>query len=603
MSESIERAASPHESPQEYEIVVGRPPRVWPAVTLIGVYWIVYALLRWTDFGISLGFMGFLATMAAMAITVLLFLAWWLAWSRVSWRERLTVLGVLVVAGAATPLLAHKTAGGVLVFFGLPLALTVWTLGFLVLRKNSSSRRTAVLAILLCLTGCGFLLVRTEGLTGDFQFVLHSRWSRTAEEDYLAERARNGKPAGAAESQQIETVSLHSGDWPGFRGPNRDGAVHDVRIATNWNEKPPRMVWKRRIGPAWSSVAVVGNRLFTQEQLGEKEAVVCLDAATGETLWSHEDDARHDDEQSGAGPRATPTFAAGRIFALGASGILNCLDAATGQSKWSRKILADAGTKPPEWGYSGSPLVIDDLVVVFACGDFAAGDSLKALRAYHAESGEPAWSTAAGKISYSSPHLATFGDAKAILAVSDGGIFAVAPSSGEVLWHHATPPGGPGIPRSVQPQIVPAKGILFDAGVDVGTSLIEVAHDGGSWTEKERWTSRSLKPSFNDFVVYGDAIYGFDARQLTCVDLETGQRRWKGGRYGSGQVLLLADQPLLLVISEKGEAVLVAADPTAPHELGRFQAIQGKTWNHPVVANGRLYVRNSEEFACYELGQ
>jgi outer membrane protein assembly factor BamB len=600
MSDSIERTAEP---PQQETVAVERPPRVWPAVTLIAIYWIVYALLRWTDFGISLAFMGFLLTMLAMAITVLLFLAWWLACSRVPWRERLIVLAVLIVAGAVTPLLTHKTAGGLLIFFGLPLALTVWTLGVLVLRRTSSRRRTAVLAILLCLTGGSFLLVRTEGLTGDFQFALHSRWSQTAEEVYLAERTRKEKPAPAAERSQAASVSLQAGDWPGFRGPNRDSAVHDVRIATNWNEKPPRLVWKRRIGPAWSSVAVVGNRLFTQEQLGEKEAVVCLDAATGQTLWSHEDDVRHEDEQSGAGPRATPTFAAGRIFALGASGILNCLDAGTGQRKWTRDILADAGTKPPAWGFSSSPLVIDDLVILFACGDFAAGDSLKALRAYRADSGEPAWSTAAGKIGYSSPQLASFGDAKAILAVSDGGIFAVEPSSGKLLWRHATPPGSPGIPRSIQPQVVPSNGVLFDAGVDLGTALIHVAHNGGSWTEMDVWTSRSLKPSFNDFVVYGDAIYGFDGRQFTCVDLETGQRRWKGGRYGSGQVLLLADQPLLLVISEKGEAVLVAVDPKELHELGRFQAIQGKTWNHPVVVKGRLYVRNSEEFACYELGQ
>jgi outer membrane protein assembly factor BamB len=595
-------AANSSESLQEPASAVVSPPRIWPAVTLVALYWIIHALLRWTDLGASLGFAGFLLLMATTGALVLLFLVWWLTWSRVPWKERLCVLGAAILAGVATPLLAHKTVGGLLFLFGLPIGMTVWAAGELVLWKMSSVRRMAALCVLLGLTGCGFLLVRTEGVNGAFQFALHFRWSPTAEEVYLAELAHNEKPAAVVESSPAASVSVQPGDWPGFRGPTRDGAVHDVHIATNWNEKPPQLLWKRRIGPAWSSIAVVGDRLFTQEQLGDKEAVVCLDAATGRTVWSHQDAVRHEDDQSGPGPRATPTFAAGRVFALGATGILNCLDAQTGKRQWFRDIAADAGTKQPVWGFSSSPLVTGDLVVVFAGGDYAAGDSLKALRAYRADSGEPAWSTAAGKLSYSSPQLSAIGDATAILAVSDSGLFAVDPSSGDLLWSHATP-SSPGVPQSVQPRVVASNEVLFDAGAGVGTVRIDVAHNGGTWSEQQRWTSRFLKPSFNDFVVDGRAAYGFDGRVLTCIDLDTGQQRWKGGRYGSGQVLLLADQSLLVVVSEKGEAVLVAADPNAHHELCRFQAVQGKTWNHPVVAHGRLYVRNSEEFACYELGQ
>src|SRR5262249_51876609 len=116
-----------------------------------------------------------------------------------------------------------------------------------------------------------------------------------------------------------------------------------------------------------------------------------------------------------------------------------------------------------------------------------------------------------------------------------------------------------------------------------------------------RWVSRYLKPSFNDFVVHQNSIYGFDGRILTCVDLQTGKRRWKDGRYGSGQVLLLADQPLLVVVTDEGEEVLVEANPNEHQELGRFQTVEGKTWNHPVIAHGRLYVRNAQWIACYEL--
>src|SRR5262249_49872328 len=278
------------------------------------------------------------------------------------------------------------------------------------------------------------------------------------------------------------------------------------------------------------------------------------------------------------------------------AGLLNCRDAATGARQWFRHLTPDAQTKVPLWGFSSSPLVVGNLVVVFAGGD---GD--KTLLAYRADTGTPAWSAAAGKVSYSSAHLALVGGEAQLLFVSDRGLSAFEPSSGALLWEYGTPAGNPGVPRAVQPRAVGPRGVLFDAGPDLGTALVEVAPADRSWVPKERWVSRSLKPSFNDFVVHQDAIYGFDGRVLTCVDLPTGKRCWKAGRYGSGQVLLLRDQPLLVVVTDEGEVVLVAANPNGHQELGRFQAVEGKTWNHPVIAHGRLYVRNAQEIACYEL--
>jgi outer membrane protein assembly factor BamB len=188
-----------------------------------------------------------------------------------------------------------------------------------------------------------------------------------------------------------------------------------------------------------------------------------------------------------------------------------------------------------------------------------------------------------------------------LLFVSERGLSAFDPSSGAMIWGHPTPPGSPGIPRAIQPRSAGTNGILFDAGPDLGTVLVDVTHSNGSWTPAERWISRQLKPSFNDFVVCGNAVYGFDGRIFTCIDLQTGRRLWKNGRYGSGQVLLLSDQALLVVTTDDGAIVLVAADPNEHREVGRFQAIKGKTWNHPVIAHGRLYVRNAEQIACYEL--
>jgi outer membrane protein assembly factor BamB len=385
------------------------------------------------------------------------------------------------------------------------------------------------------------------------------------------------------------------GDWIAFRGADRDGVIHGTNISTDWEAAPPRQLWRQRVGPAWSSVVVVGDRLYTQEQRGGQETVVCYQADTGKELWVHENAVRFSETVSGAGPRATPTFADGRLYTLGATGILNCLDAATGTSHWSRDVAADAGAKPPMWGFSSSPLVVDGRVIVFA-----GGGNNKGLLAYRCDSGgEPAWNADVGADSYSSPQLTTFGDAPQCLMLTDAGLFAVDPATGSVLWKHGL--AMPGAPRTAQPHKI-GDGQLAVASLEgPGVATIRVGRDGSAWKTEQVWATTQMKPEFPDFVVHNGHIYGFDVATFCCLDAATGQRSWKEGHYGRGQVMLLADQALLLVITEKGEAVLLAANPRQSEELGRFQAVSGKTWNHPVIAHGRLYVRNAEEMACYEL--
>jgi outer membrane protein assembly factor BamB len=158
--------------------------------------------------------------------------------------------------------------------------------------------------------------------------------------------------------------------------------------------------------------------------------------------------------------------------------------------------------------------------------------------------------------------------------------------------------------RAIQPHPVGTSGVLICSEADFGTARLDVAHTGDVWAASERWVTRDFRPSFMDIVVHDGYVFGFDSRrrgELSCADARTGEVRWRAGKSGLGQVLLLADQALLVVVSEGGEAVLLAANPERYQELGRFQAIQGKTWTHPAIAGGRLYVRNAEEMACYEL--
>jgi outer membrane protein assembly factor BamB len=273
---------------------------------------------------------------------------------------------------------------------------------------------------------------------------------------------------------------------------------------------------------------------------------------------------------------------------------LNCLDAATGKRYWTHDLVHEAAAPTPLWGFSASPLVIDDKVIVFG-----GGKREQTLLAYRVESGEPAWAAPAGAGSYSSPQSATLAGKRQCLMLTDDGLAAFAPDTGALLWKHGL--AMPGAPRTAQPHLLGGDELLVASLAGPGVMRLKVAQEGTAWKPQENWASTDLKPEFPDLVVHDGHAYGFDVNVFCCIDLATGKRTWKAGRYGRGQVMLLADQSLLLVLSETGELVLLEATPKRHQELARFQAIQGKTWNHPVIAHGRLYARNAGEMACYEL--
>ena len=375
--------------------------------------------------------------------------------------------------------------------------------------------------------------------------------------------------------------------WPGFRGARRDGVIPGVKIETDWSLTPPVELWRRPIGPGWSSFAVQGDLLYTQEQRGEDEVVACYNATTGEAMWRHGDAARFWESNGGAGPRATPTLSEGRLFTFGATGILNALDAGDGAVMWSRNAASDTDVEVPTWGFSSSPLVVGDVVIVAAAGR---------LVAYDLATGDLRWLGTDGGAGYSSPQLSTIDGVEQILLLSEAGAVSVAPADGKLLWEHPWP----GYPI-VQPALTADGDVLISASERSGTRRIAVAHGPGGWTVEERWTSIGLKPYFNDFVIHHGHAFGFDGRILACIDVEDGKRKWKGGRYGNGQLVLLSEQDLLLVLSEKGELALVEAKPDRFRELARFPALEGKTWNHPVLVGDVLLVRNSQEMAAFRL--
>ena len=584
----------PEPLPENPGAIANRPHRLIVPVLLLAAYWIAYLSLLSIEMA---SFQRFMLQVLALALLALSFTIWWLAFHRgLRFWQRLAVFGAMIVPGVAAMFALHPSVlPPVPVLLTLPWLFTLGTLWLLAMRKSSPNYRIYGLIVLAVVGWIPSALVRMDGLSGGGESALRRRWSPTAEEIYLTQKR----------TQPAVTLDLPLGiaphDWPAFRGPNGDSLLRGVEIATDWDASPPKEVWRKRIGPGWSSFAAVSGYLFTQEQRGDSEVVAAYDAQTGHETWVHEDvGVRFDEQMGGPGPRATPTFVDGKLLTLGAKGTLNCLDAGTGKPVWGRSVAEDAaapGEKPEVsmWGYCSSPLVVDGLVYVFA----GSAKSDKNLLAYRADTGDLAWTAKAGTHSYSSAQVATIAGREQILFVSDQAVSGFDPATGAVLWtHKAAEPSGY---SSIQANFVSPSEFVASFSQESGITRLEVTLDGNDdWQVEVKWESKAMNPFFNDFVVHDGALYGFDNNIFCCIDAATGKRNWKGGRYDTGQVLLLADHPLLLVTSEWGDVILVAADPQKHRELGRFKAFQGKTWNHPVVVRNRLFLRNAEEMACYE---
>jgi outer membrane protein assembly factor BamB len=573
-----------------------RPLRVWPGIVLAALLVLVRYVLPSVAGDAMVGQLPMMmfGLFAALPLALGIIL-WWLFASRARWLERLGAIVLMIAAYfAVLPLLDPSMAGGImgtmLFIYVVPVFAIALVAGAIVARGLDTGARRAVIAGAIVLAAGAWTLLRTGGITGDGERDFQLRWTQSSEERALAE-ARGTQTAQAPSSASADALAQTIAEWPGFRGPRRDGIVHGVRIATDWSASPPVELWRRPVGPAWSSFAVQGDLLYTQEQRGEEEVVACYRLSTGEPVWSHGDPVRFYDSEGGPGPRGTPTVHNGVVYTLGATGIVNALDAASGKRLWTRDIVADTGNEQQGWGFTSSPLVVDDVVVAAAGGR---------LVAYDLTTGEPRWVGPESKSGYSSPQLLTVAGEQQILLMCGKGATAVAPGDGGLLWEHKLPSGG----RIVQPAMTEDGDLLISDG-DYGDGnhmrRVAVTHDGSGFRTEERWSSTGLKPNFSDFVVHHGHAYGFDGPILSAIDLADGTRKWKGGRYGHGQLLLLADQDVLLVISEKGELALVSATPDRFTELARAPALHGKTWNHPVLVGDVLLVRNGEEMAAFRL--
>lgn len=570
-----------------------RPLTYWPAILL-------FAALLGTKFAPAFvgetSFLLFMLSVWGPTVCALLLVLWWAFLSGASRSERLWGTLALIAFFLVSAFSVDKSVQGFgYLVYVLPWAAISGTVGIFLAALLLPSQRTSIGLVVAALAFGYWELVRSDGVTGEFQSEMQWRWTATKENKLTTKQPTSSLPTeNTAAVSSTQLAAFQHPEWAEFRGPQRAGLVPKTKLATDWEAQPPKLIWKQELGPGWSSFVCAGEMLITQEQREDVELVTCYATSTGKMIWSNSTKARFWESVAGAGPRATPTLHDGALYTLGATGILQRLDPATGKAVWTTDIQQDSKrTAAPIWGYCSSPLVIDDLVIVHAGGAENNG-----LLAYKTADGAPAWRVACGDHTYSSPQAFTIAGQRVVLILTNTGLTAVDPSAGTVAWDY---PWKIENYRAIQPLAIGDQDVLLGTGIGHGTRRIQVSLKDGKPQFNEKWTTLDIKPNYNDFVAVGDHLYGFDVAIFCCVNLETGTKRWKNGRYGAGQVLGLPDADQLLVLSESGDAVLLEANPKSLKQLAKVSVLEGKTWNHPILVGDRLYVRNSDQMACWQL--
>ncbi|MCI0682945.1 MAG: PQQ-like beta-propeller repeat protein [Gemmataceae bacterium] len=455
----------------------------------------------------------------------------------------------------------------------------------------------------LCLMAAGAVAtaVRVDNVSGNLFLTLAWRWSPRPIERELPPPAPD-----SLDGANVDLFTTTPADFPQFLGPKRDLNITSVKLDPDWSAHPPAEVWRQPIGAGWSGFVAVNGYAVTMEQRRTEELVTCYHIETGELQWVHATPTRYEHFMGGVGPRSTPTIHQGRVYALGATGKFHCLDGATGRAVWSKDLLKEFGVtgndedKLVRYGRSGSPLIVDDVVIVPAGGPRAG--ARWSLAAFHQDNGALVWKGGDHNISHASPALAVLAGRRQILSVNENWVSGHDLKTGAQLWQFEWPGTTSEDANNSQAVPLPPDRVFVSKGYGAGAKLVRLVagEEGAIDVEPIYHKPRSMRTKLTNVTIRDGYVYGLSDGILECVELDTGRIVWREGRYSHGQILRVDD--LLLVLSEDGELSLVRATPDEPnHVLGTVAAVEGQTWNNLALYGPYLLVRNAREAVCYRL--
>ena len=392
----------------------------------------------------------------------------------------------------------------------------------------------------------------------------------------------------------LAASTANADDWPNWRGPRGDGISRETNLAKSWPTSGPKVLWKMDLTGGYSSVVVAGNRLFTQTKDKNQDLVLCVNALTGEKLWEYRYDCDYAkypslDKRFLTGPKATPTVDGDRVYATGNTGLLQCLDVRTGKLIWEQDLLKLGDRSCPEYGYCNSPFIVGDSLFVHPGG--SKGNSIAAL---NKKDGSTLWLSLNDRIGWATPiHIEVEG-APQVVYFTGQSCIGVGPKNGELLWRFdwktmfdinaATP--------------IYSEGFLFlSSNYGSGGALLRLKPKGDP---EVVWKSLTMQNHFSTSVLFQGHLYGFSSDRLRCVVFKTGAVQWDKSGLGKGS-LLIADGHLI-ALGEDGTLVLAEASPSRYAEKARAKVLDGTCWSVPVLANGKLYVRNEKQLLALDLG-
>jgi len=427
--------------------------------------------------------------------------------------------------------------------------------------------------------------------------IFHFTWNPSAE-DKLSEHLQTT----AAKATKLPPIDATVGadDFASYRGAAFDGVIANFQIATDWTKSPPRELWRAPCPGGYGGIAVAGNIAITLQQRGDNEVVVCYDRATGVQRWEFAYDAFWKDVM-GNGPRSTPTIHDGRVYTTGATGMLVCLDV-HGNKLWSINILEDNRATNIKWGMTGSPLIVDDVVIVNSGVD-PSNNAGMALTAYDQTTGKKKWALSHHLAGYSSPRLATLDGVKQILMFHGDALVGHDLKTGVELW--TIPWVTPWEMNSIQPVVVGNDQVFISSEASVGCALFRINRGKNDrWETTKVWSHNKIGARFANPVTDGKDLYCLHHTMglLMCLDVKDGAIKWKGPRLGPGQLLLVGDT-LLATNGDDGSLNLFATNTGECKELATLPLLREKTWNTPALAGDQLFVRNQYEIVCLKLSK